>query len=170
VRLQRFDEPSARLDADALNRGWHDLAGSDAMAASQALTYLGERLRPARPVPVERIPILIADLDAEDYDVRHSANCELARLGDVVGRELRHALKKPMSLEMQRRLEQLLAALHNGEVCVPAGDYLRTLRAIRLLENIASPAARRILTDLARGDPHAVESRDAQAALDRLKR
>ena len=55
--------------------------------------------------------------------------------------ELRTALAKPRSLEMQRRIEAILAK-HGGRV--PTPDGLRALRAMEVLEQIGTPEARQL--------------------------
>jgi hypothetical protein len=49
-------------------------------------------------------------------------------------------------------------------------DRLRQKRAVELLEGIATPAAREVLSELAKGAAEAPLSREAAAALERLRR
>jgi hypothetical protein len=49
-------------------------------------------------------------------------------------------------------------------------DVRRALRATAVLEDLATPAARKLLEELAAGAPEARLTRDAQAALARLGR
>lgn len=48
------------------------------------------------------------------------------------------------------------------------GGRLRLLRAIEVLECAATPEARRVLKRLAGGEPRALLTREARAALERL--
>jgi hypothetical protein len=55
-----------------------------------------------------------------------------------------------------------------GPIAPP--EVLRTLRAIAALERAGTPEARATLERMARGNPDAMETRDAKSALDRLSR
>jgi WD40 repeat protein len=54
----------------------------------------------------------------------------------------------------------------SGPIAPPG--ILRTLRAIAALERAGTPEARAVLARMARGDPGAIETREAKAARDRL--
>ncbi len=49
-------------------------------------------------------------------------------------------------------------------------EVLRTLRAMNALERLGTPEARAVLEQMARGNPGAIETRNAQSALARLNR
>lgn len=85
-------------------------------------------------------------------------------MGSAVEPALREALAKATSAEARRRLEALLAV--PGIVKSP--EALRRVRAIHVLEQIGSDAAREILMRLGKGAPAAYETLDAQLALERL--
>jgi hypothetical protein len=53
---------------------------------------------------------------------------------------------------------------------VPPPDVLRRLRTVRVLEQIGSPEAGRLLEALAKGAPVAAETGAVGAALERLSR
>ena len=63
---------------------------------------------------------------------------------------------------MKQRLDQALAN-------VSGPDRLRELRALEVLERLATPEAAALLDDLARGPSAARLTRDAAAARDRLR-
>jgi hypothetical protein len=67
---------------------------------------------------------------------------------------------------VRRRVESLLQKL---EAKSPSVEQLRPLRAVELLEQIATPEARQLLEALAGGSRDAGLTRDARAALERLK-
>jgi hypothetical protein len=48
-------------------------------------------------------------------------------------------------------------------------SWTRTLRALEALEHAADPAARQLLADLAAGPPEARLTREARAAVERLR-
>jgi WD40 repeat protein len=158
---------------------WEDLAAADpgradrairllAAAPAQAVPLLRERLRPAAKPDAERVKLLVADLDSKQFTVRDQAARELDELGDVVEPALQQALKRGPSLEVQRRIEGLLAKC--AETAVPAPERLRVLRALEVLERIGSTEARRILETLAGGAAGARQTREAAASARRLAR
>jgi WD40 repeat protein len=130
----------------------------------RAVPLLGEKLQPVPVLDGKLLERLIADLDAEDFDVRDRASAELARRGEQAEPALLAARKTPRSAEHRRRLEELLA--RRAEAFPP--ERLRVLRAIEALEEIGTPQARAILERLAKREPTAEETRQARAALERL--
>ncbi len=158
------------LDKTAL---WRDLEGNDAgrafkaMAAlssgpGEAIPLLKERLKPRPPADAKAIGKLIADLDSNDYDVRETAEEELAKLGVGAEEALARAAKSP-SLEVRRRVETLLARLQG----VPL-ERLRVLRAIEVLERSGTPAARGLLRQLAKYKLGTLLEGEIQGSLERL--
>jgi WD40 repeat protein len=181
VRLPRLfaaPEPSEKWDDAERKRAWGALAGLDTMAAYQAMTRLSAdptntvalleaRLAPVVAPPAKQVRHWIADLDSVNFETRDQASTQLKKLGTLAKPALQTALKAKPDLEVKRRLEALLAQLGNEEIEVPAGDTLRTLRAIQLLEILGTPAARRLLDRLAGGVEQALQTRRAHAALRR---
>jgi WD40 repeat protein len=163
--------------ADAqLRRAWEDLSDPDpaqAFAAvaeladrpRQGLSLLKERLRPVTPLSAEKVRRLIAALDDRVFASREAAERELAALGPRVWPALRAARAKRPSAEATQRLERLL-----DEKRVPSEDMLRSLRAVRVLELVGTSAARHVLKSLSSGDPDALLTQEASAALRRLGR
>jgi RNA polymerase sigma factor (sigma-70 family) len=173
--------PAAALSPKELQAAWADLADADAKAAhralwslvaagEQAVPWLREHLRPAPLVPARRIAELVAELDNARFPVRDRAARELERLEETAGPALREALAagpgagKP-SEEFRRRVEGLLKKL---EEPLTSAERLRAVRAVEVLEQVATPAARQGLQTLAGGAPAARMTREAQAALRRL--
>jgi RNA polymerase sigma factor (sigma-70 family) len=164
--------PLARGEHEAL---WADLASADAARAHRAMVRLAtapstvpalkERLHPIATVDPKHLARLLRDLDGEEFAVREKASSELAKLGDSVRATLEQALGRPeTSLEKQRRLKRLLDAL-----IVPSDEWLRDLRALEVLERRGGADAEQVLQSLARGAPEAQVTREARAALQRLK-
>ena len=92
---------------------------------------------------------------------------QLEDLGNAAVPALRKALEKNPSLEVRRRLETLLSRQPS---LVSSPETLRCLRAIQVLERIASKEAERFLAELARGMAYAPETLEAKAAQERLSR
>jgi RNA polymerase sigma factor (sigma-70 family) len=160
-----------RLAPQDLEVAWSDLTGEDAakayrsiclLAASpeQALPLLRESLRPVAPVPAERLKALIARLDDDDFTVRERASEELAKLGGAAHAALRQALEGQPSAELRQRVQRLLEPGLSTD--------RRQERALEVLEGMATPEARRLLEELAKGAPGAGRTEEARAALERM--
>jgi RNA polymerase sigma factor (sigma-70 family) len=137
-----------------------------AAAPSQAVALLREQLRPAS-VDAGRIDRRIADLEDAEFAVRERASAELEKLGELAGPAIRRALAANPPLESRRRLEALREKLDGRKL---SAETLRAIRAAELLEQINSPEARALLERLAGGAPGTTLTREARAALDRLRR
>src|SRR5262249_35236776 len=136
---------------------------------------LEKHLLPAKKVdPDADVRKLIKDLDAEEFAVRENASKELKKIGKPAEPLLRKALDGNPSAEVRRRIEELLEAglearpVKNLPPGILDGEPLRTVRAIRVLEQIGTPEARAILEKLAKGDPDARETQEAKGSLERL--
>jgi hypothetical protein len=88
-------------------------------------------------------------------------------MGEAAEAGLRKALAAGPSAEVTRRLERLLLNLRSTE---PAGERLRTLRALQVVELMGTPEARQFLEALAKGEADAWLTGEARAALQRLDR
>ena len=101
-------------------------------------------------------------MDSEQFSARGKAQNELANLGELAEPALRQTLANKPSLEVTRRVQALLERLR-GPVTRP--DLLQSLRAVAVLEDIGTPAARRVLEQLAKGAPEARLTREAKESL-----
>ena len=81
--------------------------------------------------------------------------------------ELRKALAGTPSAEVRQRCDHLLGRLKPD---APSPERLRQERAMELLEGVATPEAKRLLEELAKGAPQARITAEAKAALGRLAR
>ena len=134
-------------------------------AGGQPVPYLAERLRPVAPPDPGRLARLIADLDSKHFPARRHATAELERLGELAAPTLRKQLDGQPSAEVRRRLEQLLDRLTTS---LPTGEQLQEVRAVQILEQIATPEAKQVLTALVEGAEGARLTREAKSALERL--
>jgi hypothetical protein len=173
-RLKKGKLPEAELGAADLNARWADLASADAARAvdavwtlvaapRQSVPFLSEYLKPA--VAPAEVPGLIRDLDSEEFETRDRAWRALSKLGEAADPALRAALADKLSLECKRRIEQLL---DKARLPLPAGDALRGMRAVWVLESIGTPKAQQVLRRLAAGAEGARMTEDARASLLRL--
>jgi len=171
-------EPMIRTAGEKdISGWWADLAAEDAGKAHAAAWRLADApaavvvpvlARHLRPVALdgEVIRRAVAVLDNESFAAREGAAKRLEGMGGAVVPDLRRALVKSDSAEQRRRLEGLIEQL-SGPISTPNG--LRRLRAIGVLERLATRDARKLLAELADGPVHPREARAARAAVDRLK-
>jgi RNA polymerase sigma factor (sigma-70 family) len=166
------------LSAAELEECWAALAGEDAHQAQQAVwrlaldperavPWLRARVRPAAAVEPGKLAEWVAGLDSATFAERETASRELAALGDEAAPALREALRGKPTPEMRRRAEALLERLR-GPVTLP--EALRSVRAVAVLEDVATPPARQLLEEVAGGAPGARLTRGAKASLERLAR
>jgi WD40 repeat protein len=171
-------EPLVERPAEKEIAGWWaDLAGEDAgraygaawrlAEAPGAVAFLRRHLRPATDADFKKARQLIAGLDSDSFEAREKASRQLEALGGAAVPALREALAAKPSAEARRRLETLLA---RASQAAASPEVLRRLRAVLVLEQAASKEARDLLAQLAAGVPYAAETREAKAALGRLKR
>jgi hypothetical protein len=162
---------------EGLARSWADLRAEDAGKAFSAVAnlagtgdkgadFLGERLRPAAAPDPKRLAELLKALDAKKFAAREAASRDLAKLGNLAEPAMRKALADGPSAEAQRRLRKLLAGV---QPFPKDSEGLRALRAVQALELIATPQALAVLDKLAGGAPGSPLTRDAKAAVARLK-
>lgn len=173
--------PDGRLPARKLSdadtaQAWRDLADADAARAyralwslvadpERALPLLREHLRPAPGID-RQLARLLADLDSGEFPVREQAMSEIRKRGERVRPALQATLKDKPSLELRRRVQGLLDEL--GTETLPP-ERLRDLRAVAVLEQLGSDEAQKLLAVVAAGAPAARLTREAKAALARLR-
>jgi WD40 repeat protein len=169
-------QPPRGAAKGALADAWEALASSDARAGFQAqgrflaepgkaVEWFAARVIPAiRPDP-SRVKDLIADLDNDDFATRSRATADLKELWPETAAALRECGAKPSSLEARRRAERIIGEM---EKAITPPGALRALRAVEVLEWIATQEARTLLLELAKGAPGAGLTRDAAAACKRL--
>jgi len=175
----RLGAPAAAtppLAAQELDACWSDLANPDAAqayramrrlvtAGAQSVAYVKDRLRPVTAEEERHFQDLLPMLDSERFAERDTATEELKKAGVLAEPALREWQLKKLSLESNRRLGPLLENLHEGRA---SGASLRTLRALEVLEQIATTEARAVLEVLAKGAPTAKLTQEAAASARRL--
>jgi hypothetical protein len=165
----------SRRTSQELDALWEALGG-DGQEADEAMRQMAtcpaqtvgrmqQFLNPIEKGLTERISGWVRDLDAEDFEMRQRASARLAEVDQEAGESLRLALEKEPSLEMRRRILELLERSKR-----PSPQRLRVLRSVQLLEWLGTPQARRILEALATGAPEAEQTRAAASALARLSK
>jgi WD40 repeat protein len=177
ARYTRRQRARGRLSAAELRSAWEDLGGEAgrayraigalAAAPDQAAPFLAGRVKPTAAPDPKRVASLLARLDGARFADRQEATRELEKLGRPVGPALRQALAGRSSEEARRRLEGLLKKV---DAVTPTPAEVRAVRVVEVLEHAGTPAARRLLAELAGGVPEARLTREARAALRLLER
>jgi WD40 repeat protein len=169
-------QPRSNPTEERLGALWADLAAADAARAYGAIRRLAEtptltthlvreRLLPAAAADPQRIARLVADLDDSEFQVRDKATQELEQLHELAAAALEKALAAEPPLEARRRIEGLLQKVQRRQL---PSETVRALRAVEVLEAIATPEARQQLEKLAQGMAEARLTKEAKAALERL--
>jgi WD40 repeat protein len=169
--------PAGQLTLAEIRTAWTELGDQQASrgyravwalvaAQHQALALLRQQLRPVQCPKPEHIARLVTKLDDDNSTLREHATSELEQLAELVEEALRTKLAGKVSLEGRSRIEQVLQTITKP---IKSSEKLRALRGIVILEQIGSPAAQEILQRLARGAPASEITKEAQAALDRLR-
>ena len=168
-----------RADWRQLERWGAALEGSDGVAAYRAVwslaaadngvAYLRSQLPIAEELTDQEVRKLIANLDSQRFTTREAAMRRLRLLGTRAELALREALTKKPTLEMRRRIDELLERIAVTEEARPRGEELRQLRAVWALEVSGSAPARKLLHSVARGATRPRVAREAQLALGRLR-
>ena len=166
-----IDTAVAKAVPADLGRLWDDLAADAptglraarllAAAGDKGLALLKAKLSARQAPAADRMARLIADLDSPRFGAREKAEADLRDLGVQAEPFLQRARKASPSAEAARRLDALLAGLAARKLS-PA--EARELRAVLALEWQATPDARALLAEWAKGDPAAVLTRAAKEA------
>ncbi len=179
-RMQNGKLPPATLSPKECQVLWDDLGGPDAVKGRRALwalvagdgasvAFLKTRLHPvASSTSAEAIAKLVGELNSPEYTVRAKATAQLVQLAELAEPALLESQKHHPSLELRRRVEQLLKAIVDLRT-KPTDDRLRAWRAVEVLEQIDTPQARQLLQTLSRGAAGALLTREAEASLARLE-
>jgi RNA polymerase sigma factor (sigma-70 family) len=156
---------------------WRDLGSPDAARAFQARRHLAAQPEQAVPLlagyllpkkpDARQTARLLAQLDNDDFATREKATAEVRRLGAVILPALYQALKDEPTLELRRRVQELLDEIDPRDHGVSL-NMVRLARAVEVLEWIGNTAARQVLQKVAASSPGEDVGEQAQGALDRL--
>jgi WD40 repeat protein len=155
---------------------WTDLAAEDAAQAyeaigrlarapKQSVAFLAERLQPIPLADPRRVARLIDLLSSDEFSVRQQAAEELHELGEGARPALARALADQPTLDVRKRLEQLLSKMEGW-----SGEALRGRRGATVLEYIGNAEARKLLGTLAEGVREARLTQEAKASLEWLEK
>jgi WD40 repeat protein len=171
----RADRPKTEKPAqDVLARWWEELGSEDAAkcvpalrglsdAPAESVAFLRARIEPVKPGRAKEIEKLVVQLDARSFRLREQAGKALVEMGDDVRVPLELALEGAATLDLKRRIQELLTQLGK----TPQDRRLRILRSIEALQRAATTEADELLRALASGDPDVWITREAKVALER---
>jgi WD40 repeat protein len=169
-------ERKKSLSDQELSSLWEALAAGDGCKAflaihrlaafsEKSIRFLGQHLRPVPKVDEKHLADLCAQLDTAKSAEREKAMRELAKIGPAARPVMRRVLKGSPSLEVSRRLQQLLRDFVKRPF---TQDELRVLRAQEALEIMATREALRVLETLAQGEPESILTQEARWAAGRV--
>jgi hypothetical protein len=141
-------------------------SSGSAASDSASPAFVAGKPPPFAQTRIQEIAKWLADLDATEFADREGATKALASRGRRVERQLREQIRTTTSPEVRRRVKDLLDQLGTTYTA----DELRALRLVQACEWSATPAARSLLRRWASGEPGAMLTEDARAALVRLER
>jgi hypothetical protein len=139
---------------------WRDLQGSDGGKAYRALwnlaasprptvRYIEEKIKTLPALSRKQVRSLVGDLDNEQFVKRQKSMAELTTLGRWPAAELQAVLDKNPSLELRQRVETLLSKIREQPF---SKEQILALRLVEVLEQAATPEARRLLERLSTSD------------------
>lgn len=133
-----------------------------------AMGLLAKRFRPG---PADaKLKILINDLDSDKFAAREEASQKLHAYGARAEGALRRTLAQAPTVELRRRIENILAEMAPPLLKLPlSGEQLRGVRAVEVLERIGNAAARQLLFSWAEQTDDVQLAVEARMALERLE-
>jgi WD40 repeat protein len=166
--------PDRKARPEDLDKLWADLSGDDAGKAHRAIwtmiampkdsvTFLRGQLKPVPPIDAK----LLADLDSNAFAARQKATEELERIGEHAAPALRKILADKPSLEVARRIEEILGRIKKPESSQAWRQFQRSLQVI---EQANDAEARKLAESLASGMPESPWTQQAKASLERMTR
>jgi hypothetical protein len=178
------------LSKDEMESCWNALGGDDAGAAQHAawtlaaggeaaVSFLAQRVRPARAPDPGEVSEIRSRLKDPNYDVREIAARTLLDFGLPLPPEERELLRRPdVRPDMRAHLlangqfaqrEPKTPTLLPPPVLLPLPERLRSTRALGALERSLSPAAIGLLGRLVDGAPEAPFTQEAKRTLARMR-
>ena len=167
LQPERFDALWTYLGSADGNVAWQ--AHRDLVRAAESVVPLVDARLRVQPDAPGNIEGWIRSLDADSAEMRLVAYARLRSLGTAAERYLKAALRGNTSAEARQRISRLLADIGEAEIA-PDAEIVHFCRAIRVLEEVGTAEAEAVLGRLANGAPDAPTGRDAQAAIQRLRR
>src|SRR5262249_7572477 len=158
---------------ERLDHYWRNLTEQDAASAYDAVLALGqmgdgsvaflaERLRPVESPTRQEFAKWVADLESNSFRVRAEASAKLVAQHELARPAVKKALDGKVTLEVRRRIEEILASLDAMRFSLA---LMRELRSVEVLERIGTRKARELLEVIAAGAAEAILTVEAKASL-----
>lgn len=174
--IQKRAGKPADLTQERLQEIWKDMQSNDAAvgyaavssllkAPNQAVSFLLQKVVPMTAKDHARFEAWVDKLDDVSFHERDRAQADLNAVRDLAEPVLRKALNRKFPLESKRRVESIVARLTDP----PGPIWLANLRAFETLELIGSPAARKLLEEIAAGHMDSPLTLEARRSLDRMR-
>jgi hypothetical protein len=155
---------------------WERLGDEDAGVAFRAIRevvakpdvfvpVLRQKLKAVPAVDAHWVKDRIRALDSSEFGTRRAAFAELEKVAEAAKSVFLQTLEGDISLEVRRRVGDILEKTKGP----PDRATSRALRAIEALEHAGTPEAGRVLEGLSKGAPESRVTREASAALRRLR-
>jgi hypothetical protein len=168
--------PAEKLTEQQLQSAWNDLASTKpanvffavwrlAACPEQSVPWIRAKVSPAKQPDPQRLLQLLSELGDRSFRIREKATRELEEKDKAAKPSIRSALERQPSAEARLRMGRLLERLRAAAF---PPETMRRLRAVEVLEYAGTPQARRLLSDIARGAPESVLTKDASAARERM--
>jgi hypothetical protein len=168
----------AALTPTALQALWFDLGSDDGPKSyaainslvdhpNESIPLLRTELKRISPPSEQKMAHLIAELSSDEEKSSEKAFSDLDELGEVALPALRQAVDHPPSRKVRHSIEELIQ-YNMIEVLAPSPARRREMRGIEVLELTRTDEAKRVIEDLARGDPAARRTQLAKEALARI--
>ncbi len=175
--ISPVDSAQTKLTSRQLDDCWRALREPDAETAATAASRLigspqqtvelfRKRLLPIDLHDPKELPRLIRQLASADQKQSLTAAVDLKAFGKSAAPALFEALAQQDNPEIRRRIEQVLAVA--GKYDMPP-ETLRRIRAIGVLEQIATDEAIAVLQRIADANPPVDAGENAKAAIERIR-
>ncbi len=170
--------PKLNLNPAELKTAWIDLASEEAGRGYLALWKLVASAGDAVPflrshiflIDPDRVDKLFGDLNSDQYKIRTDATKELEKYGMWMKGRLLAMHKNPPTLEVQKRIDQMLVKLDVPGTLSLEQERLRARRIMLALEQMDSAETLALLDKLAIGAPEVELQLEAKASLERLRK
>jgi hypothetical protein len=115
----------------------------------------------------KEIRILVGQLNDDRFQTREQESEKLKALGAAALKELERTLAANPTAEVRNRCQSLIASAKSSLVTHP--QLIQEMRAVHVLERIATGDAKKLLEQLSKGDVRVFLTREAKDALTRLQ-
>jgi len=157
-----LEDPDARRGQAAV---WA-LVRPDADAVALLSQHLEPEISPA--IDEQELATMLRELEDDNYATRERAMKKFSALGAAAVPHLEAVLREAPSLELRSRITRLIREQEESLFKIDVNELV-ILRAIQVLEQIATKPARQLLEELTTGDAGRLATTASQEALRRIE-